>query len=475
MILGLGMAFSLPLSGRAQEVEKDAWGAKRSFGLATAEVFMGNLVPWAFNEFIRNASFSQITPTSWWHNFQEGMGWDDNHFSTNQFAHPYQGSMYFNAARANGFNFWESAPWAFAGSLQWECCGETHLMSLNDFINTGMGGIALGEMIYRTSSMVLDNTATGSERGWREFAGFIIDPVRGFNRLVTGRAGGVSENPADPLDHRPEVFSNRLHTGVRGFSREAGFSDPEYKVFANLDLQFGAPFLIKRNKPFEFFLMSAQINFGDKKALGKLTVHANLYHKDLGEPGPNQHRFMVLQHFDYVNNLAFESGGQSIGLGILSNWELGEPGDWRLFTFGEGLLWPMAAVSSDFAFVAEIPGTRENLRSYDFGLGAGGRVGAAFIKNGERILDLVYGANYVNTLNGSVTNGSDAWHILHSALVRTQIPVAENWSVGADWELFLRNSFYSVDEFEDTVQRSPQIRTFVTWRLGNWGPTGFGG
>jgi hypothetical protein len=464
-----------PSIGSGQEARTDAWGAKRSFGMASAEVVVGNLVPWAFNEFPRGSSISQMNPASWWHNFQEGMGWDDNFFSTNQFAHPYQGSLYFNAARSNGFNFWEAAPFAFAGSLMWECCGETHLMSVNDFVTTGMGGIALGEMLYRTSSLILDNTATDG-RGRRETWGFLLNPVRGFTRLVTGRARKAYENPSDPLDKAPEFLSNRLQMGVRGFAENAGFTDPQTRAFVNLDFQFGAPFGIERNRPFEFFLLSAQVNFSDKKALGKLTVHANLYYRDLGGSDRNRHRFMVLQHFDYVNNLAYESGGQSVGAGILSGWELGEPGDWSLFTVAEGTVSPMVAVNSDFAFLAEVPGVRENYRDYDFGLGAGGRVGAALIKGQNRIVDLVYGANYVNTLNGSITNGSDAWHVLHSAVARVLVPVNEGWSVGADYELFLRNSYYTGEGLDDYVQqRSPQVRAFLSWKLGASGASGVGG
>jgi hypothetical protein len=475
ILTGFFFTFLSPNPGFAQEAETDPWGAKRSFGLAAADVVMANLVPWAFNEFPRGSSISQMNPASWWHNFQEGMGYDDNFFSTNQFAHPYQGSLYFNAARSNGFSFWESAPFAFAGSLMWECCGETHLMSVNDFVNTGLGGIALGEMLYRTSSLVLDNTATEG-RGKREAWGFLLNPVRSFNRLITGRATKVTDNPSDPLDKAPEFLVNRLHMGVRGFAENSGFTDPQYGGFLNLDFQFGAPFGIERNKPFEFFLLSAQVNFSDKKALGKLTVHANLYYRDLGGSDRNQHRFMVLQHFDYVNNNAYESGGQSLGAGILSRWELGEPGDWSLFTVAEGTVAPMAAVNSDFAFLAEVPGTRENYRSYDFGVGGGGRFGVAFIKGQNRIVDLVYGASYLNTLNGSVTNGSDAWHILQSGVVRALIPVSDSWSLGADYEIFLRNSYYTAEELDDHIrQRSPQLRTFLSWKLGQSGAAGVGG
>jgi hypothetical protein len=52
----------------------------------------------------------------------------------------------------------------------------------NDWFNTSLGGITLGEMLYRTSSLTLDNRATRrSARGARSAPR--AEPVRGFNRL----------------------------------------------------------------------------------------------------------------------------------------------------------------------------------------------------------------------------------------------------------------------------------------------------
>ena len=42
------------------------------------------------------------------------------------------------------------------GSGTWEYFGETNHASLNDFINTTLGGIALGEMFHRAAWLVRD-------------------------------------------------------------------------------------------------------------------------------------------------------------------------------------------------------------------------------------------------------------------------------------------------------------------------------
>ncbi|HEY5467239.1 MAG TPA: DUF3943 domain-containing protein, partial [Clostridia bacterium] len=61
---------------------------------------------------------------------------DTDPFSTNQFLHPYQGSIYYGSARSAGLNFWESLGYAFVGSFLWEIAGETGPPSINDQITT---------------------------------------------------------------------------------------------------------------------------------------------------------------------------------------------------------------------------------------------------------------------------------------------------------------------------------------------------
>ena len=129
-----------------------------------------------FNEYVRDANFNQISPRSFWANFEEGFTYDDNKFKTNQLVHPFNGSTYYNAARANGIGFWGSSAMALAGAFVWECCGETHPMSFNDMISTGFGGIARGEVAHRISSLILDNTSRGKGRFGREAAALLLDP-----------------------------------------------------------------------------------------------------------------------------------------------------------------------------------------------------------------------------------------------------------------------------------------------------------
>jgi hypothetical protein len=406
-----------------------------------------------------------VNPRSWYENvFEVGFTYDDNHFNTNMFAHPFHGSLYYSAARTNGFNYWESIPFAIAGSFMWECCGETHPPSINDWIATSIGGTAIGEMTYRLSSTVLDNTATGAERTWREIGALLINPVRGFNRLVSGRWSEVRENPAD---RRPSSLSNVLLAGVRVIGEgESITENTQTNGFFEVDFNFGNPFSGENRKPFDYFLMQLQVNFSEKKALGRLQIRGNLYTKDLKVSNKVHHAFSVAQTFDYWNNNAYEFGGQAVSASILSRWNLSE--QWRLWSALDlyGVL--MGAVNSDFAFLAEFPPgfDQERLREYDFGPGGGPAVGIGLDWKGRQVLRLRYRLTYLYTLNGSVQEGDEAWHLVHLAYISGLVPISRNFGIGVDAGVFLRDSYYTCEICDDTRQRNPEVRAYGSWRVG---------
>ncbi len=96
-----------------------------------------------------------------------------------------------------GLNFYESAALTAFGSATWEFFGETNHASLNDFINTTLGGITLGEMFHRAGWLVRNTQATGKGRLWSEIGATALDPITGLNRFASGDASRVSEKPPE--------------------------------------------------------------------------------------------------------------------------------------------------------------------------------------------------------------------------------------------------------------------------------------
>ena len=202
----------------AQEPGEPSWIAERracegcpprSVGRALFQTTIINVF-YELANLARGQVTAHITPKTWWANMEQGWVWDLDDFAVNQIGHPYQGNNYFTAGRANGLSFYESAAVTAFGSGTWEFFGETNHASLNDFINTTLGGIAIGEALHRTAWLVRDTRATGRGRLWREIGATVIDPITGVNRFIRGDATRVTDTPSDM------VPSNLTASGALG-------------------------------------------------------------------------------------------------------------------------------------------------------------------------------------------------------------------------------------------------------------------
>jgi hypothetical protein len=362
---------------------------------------------------------------------------------------------------------------SLVGAFVWECCGETHPMSWNDMISTGIGGVARGEWAYRLSSVILDNT-DDQGRVWREIAAFPVNPIRGFNRFLSGRATRVQGNPEDPYDWRPPHFGFQLMAGGRIIGEGESISEntQAYGFLAG-DIQYGSPFFNERRRPYDRFDTTMQLNFGDKTRVGELTIRSDLASWVVGDRDDPKHVIAVIQDFDYMDNEAYEYGGQAFGVGWYSGH--GAPMGTRLVTRLVGYGVAGAAVNADYSFLADVA-NRERYREYDYGPGLGVGAEAIVFRRGRPILDFRYRYTYIDVRNGSIWNpdeddegeleGSDAQHQVHRFKLRVNVPITRNFALGAEGIIFYRDSKYSLKVLRDRTQRNPEVRLFVTWDLG---------
>jgi Domain of unknown function (DUF3943) len=448
----------------------DGWGVRRSWGWATAEMFAINYGASMFNEYVRDANFNQISPRSFWANFEEGFTYDDNKFKTNQLIHPFNGATYYNAARANGIGFWGSSAMSVVGAFVWECCGETHPMSFNDMISTGIGGIARGEVMYRASSLLLDNTKTGKNRFFREAGGLLINPIRGFNRLVTGDAGEVQGNPVDPYAWRP-AFSLAVRAGGRVIGEGESISENTNTYgFLEVALFYGNPWDSDRHGPYDRFDVISQSNFGEKTRVGRLLIRGDLFTKRIGDG--KKHVLTLQQDFDYIDNEAYEYGGQSLGPALLSRYPVSDTMDLVTRLQAYGII--LGAVNADYSFLADVA-NQERLREYDYGPGAGASVELYLFRKGLPLLSARYRGSYIDVSNGSTYSGENVGlgsnHIVHQTQLKLEIPITHSLGIGADASVFFRRSHYDVtSDFPGVepgrrtiTQRNPEARVFLTW------------
>lgn len=317
-----------------------------------------NVSTFLIDRYIFDYDFSRIGFNTWKHNIKTGWEWDVDRFGMNFIVHPYSGAGYFNAARSSGYDFWESAPFAAFGSLEWEYFGENTLPSYNDLINTTVNGIFLGETIYRIGSDILNDQTTGLNRVWRELVVGILSPTRAFSRLTQGKMFRVTSEDV----YQQEPLNVTLTGGMRAVNDGTSFGTGPKDTYLDVTLDYGNPFEVRSRKPFDYFKLRIDLaNGAGRKILNNVTGYGLLF-------GRNVHSDAMdlliggFQHFNYFDNYTFELATIAFGPGIVSSVRLGKNS--ALYTTMHVGVVPFAGNSTFYG-----PDTSQ-VRDYNYGGGA---------------------------------------------------------------------------------------------------------
>jgi hypothetical protein len=309
--------------------------------------------------------FVKVNPSVWEEHFRSGPQWDDGEFEVNQLGHPYQGSMYFSAARVNGLSFWEAAPYTLAGSWMWEYFMEHEQPSTSDFLTTTIGGTFLGESLYRLSNAIRNDSTSGSTRLLREIAAMAVNPVSGLDRVFTGKAW--ADGPAGTT----VPLRMNLRAGVDGLGQP---EDTGWGTTFRARIRFDYGDLYAKSRvttPFEVFHLALSLS-GSDTILGQTLDGTGVLLGRRYSAGPSQASLLAwVMSFQYFTNgtaklLTRESDGVyqlgelGTGLGWFARWGLGA--GFSVDSELDVLAVPSGAVTSPYA-------KYEANRSYNYGLG----------------------------------------------------------------------------------------------------------
>jgi len=325
LVAQLGLTFLLPRDNdkSADELLQEAArrsNQKRSDLLSTtsdgkhpwraaAQVTAINALVHCFDRFVLDEEFAQVNLHTIHRNLKKGFVWDNDQFSTNLFAHPYHGNLYFNAARSNGLNFWESAPYAMGGSLMWELFGEIEPPAINDLIATTFGGISLGEVTFRLSDIVLDDRTHGFPRFLREAAATLISPLKGFNRIVSGRAWRVNPAAAPYHDHDALPVNLTITVGDRYVADNGALFRGEQQPSIDFGIEYGDILDEENNRPYDFFALNATFGFtGNQPIISNLHLLGRLWSARTVSTSRLSAEFGLYQHFNYYDSKPVKNG-----------------------------------------------------------------------------------------------------------------------------------------------------------------------
>jgi len=415
--------------------DDSAYNKKYSLLLPFVEGIGDNVALSLVDSKILKYDWAQVGISSWSRNLSagppwgNGWDWDQTRFGNDFLGHPMFGSLYYNDARANGYNFWASAPYAFIGSYEWKIFGENITPERNSLIATTVDGICLGEILYRISSNVLDDRTYGAERTFREILAAIIDPMRGFNRLIHGETSRHTNKEI----YQKEPLNITFYGGIHKINdhTNAILSGPTSEVL-NVQFDYGNPFEVRERKPFDFFKLRVETDIGvGRKFVDNITGYGNLFAKN------SQYKNIALLegaflYYDYWDKPIFELSTVGIGGGLFSKLPLGKNS--FLYTNFHLALVPFAGSST------EPLSDTSQARDFNFGYGWEGKIETSLILGNVATVGVSYYYFMIHAINspgldepqfGSL--GNDYLGILEPKIT---FRIYKNLSIGAEYYLY---------------------------------------
>ncbi len=287
-----------PRAANAIDIE---YYSKKKYLNAAVTVFGLNMGVWAFDRYALNAEFAKINATTIKNNFKRGFVYDNDQIGTNMFLHPYHGNLYYNAARSNGLNYWESGAFALGGSAMWEMFMENEYPSTNDIIATPVGGVLLGEIFHRSSDLILDDRVTGRQRVGREIAAGLINPMRAITRLVNGDAW-TKRSTSGKQFGVPDV-SVEIGVGVRALELKDPIIDKGVGAAVDIDVEYGDRFSPGGDNPYDYFTLRTNLNIhSSQPMLSQLNILGRLWGTEIYDSEKGFLNMGVYQHFDYYDS-----------------------------------------------------------------------------------------------------------------------------------------------------------------------------
>lgn len=263
-----------------------------------------NIIINRYDADIRNIHWAKVTPANWKANLKAGFQRDYDHFTTNWLGHPTHGSFFYNAARSNGYNYWQSIPFTVGGSLVWEYFGETYNASEIDLFTTSFGGIYVGEMTHRFSEAIRYKV---KNKFLKYTFMSILNPVSQLNGLF------FKDNPYFYRDTFHAPIRTQLSFGGSYPFGQIGQNPFGARGYLGYSVIYGELFNEnrKRYKPFDFFVFKTWANYsikGKDSVFFNISSHAPLLVKHLSKNSV----ISLSQHYDNLASDVYKIGSLAI-------------------------------------------------------------------------------------------------------------------------------------------------------------------
>lgn len=418
------------------KVEKNYW-------LPAVEVVGLNFGVWAYSEYLTSEGWANISWETIKNNFENGFEWDADGYLMNQFWHPYHGSNYYNLARSNGLGFWESAPYTVGGSLMWEYFMETEPPSYGDIVNTSVTGIILGEISFRVSNLIIDESTTGFERVARELSSTLVNPMQGFNRLIKGDMwkSGTS--------NRKDNFDAEVSLGAHNVFIDSKIEKSTTYLMLKLNMNYGNQFYVDANKkPFDYFTLHTEINLTPDDNIVGIFASGVLWDAHLDFFNNSKNIIGIYKEVDILINTVYKLSATSATGQIINTVPLSSKVSMQNFLGLSAIL--MGATNSQYS--------SEYGKDYNIGPGASAKAGIAFLIKDLGDIHLNYKRYWIHTLSGAESEQ-------FVGLLKAGISYNLSTDLDIGFDILLYERYGDYKYFPNTQSSNTAIRLFLSHNI----------
>lgn len=449
--------------------KKNAWAA-------TGQIFGLNMLIWSFDRYALKSDFAYIGFKSIRDNLKGGFYWDNDQMGTNMFLHPYHGNLYFNSARSRGFNYWQSGLFALGGSAMWELFMENEHPSINDITATPIGGMALGEVLYRASDLALDDRTSGSERFKHEAIAFLISPMRGLTRIINGDAW--KKRSTSGRQFGVPKISAELSLGIRFLELKDNIFDKGTGVATIINMEYGDRYDNQYTKPYDYFNIYTNFNIQKSQPLlGQINIIGRLWSSDLIDSKTDYFGFGVFQHFDYYDSDTISSlsnvtpykisAPASVGIGLIHQSKRFVDWDFNSYIHINSII--LGGSLSDHYKVSE--------RNYNLGSGFGAKGGINISYKNKASLSGFFSYYRLYTWKGYNPNldltevdynelnvqGDKSNSALTTSSIKAELKLKENLYLTGIGTIFKRSTHYKF--YSDVYSVTGQGKILLTYKF----------
>ncbi|MEE1182638.1 MAG: DUF3943 domain-containing protein [Treponema sp.] len=468
IVLSLALTFFNTVS--AQEFSSDVVKQdcnKKHYILAAGGVLAVNGVIGSWNRFVSRAPWAKVSFNDLKDPWDKEVKFDRDWYWTNFVLHPYQGGLYYLAARNANLNLYESLLYAGAGSLMWEYWWETNAPSINDLVYTPVGGMVTGEMLYRLSL-----EAQGKKHG---ILSFMANPTRLYSDFVQGHG------PSGPTGMLEDCSLKTFMGMSLATSRADGDTLNEvFPFFGGIEFRaiYADPYGHDSNDPYSQFYFefgaAGGKGSGEYVECNKCTFMSDIHifsdgmlisrAPDFGENVDTT--FGICMEYDFIWSSFIELSSLAPGIAFKQRFNNGD--SWKAY---QVRLSGVIMGTSDYYYLrrAEDVGDINTYRDYGYTTGAELVTKlAAGKKNGLEFDWTVHGYAYWKYPGQQQKhNGKDfddtGWEFMGFSDVSLELPLSKTVNLGLADELYFKKAVY--DEVPDMWQVYNAINVYARFKF----------